>query len=289
MHASKKSEKNGSTGSTSLQLDQPFAGLRLVLTFPRQRMSELLPAMLAMGAEVVPLPVLRLEPPADLTDLDEVIRGLGGYDWLVFTDEDAVDAFFGRFFELFEDMRELGPARIAAVGIRTAQRIRAFHLKADVVCACAPGPAVAKAIDAFETVVNLKVCVLRGAMEMREISRAMEARGAIVDEVQCYQLAVETNVPTGLLERVRSLGADWILFASPEAVQHFQEQYGLVSLMTRFPHLKLASIDGPTTDALRALRLEPVVQAVEQTAAGLCAAVEAYVRKSTHRDAPSRP
>lgn len=289
MHEHGKCDGNGSTRSESRQLDQPFAGMRLVLTLPRHRMSPLLLSMLALGAEVVPLPVLRLELPSDLTDLDDVIRGLGGYDWLVFTDEDTVVAFFERFFGLFEDMRELGPARIAAVGVRTAQRVRAFHLKADVVCTCPPGPAVAKAIDAYETVVNLKVCVLRGETVMHEITKALEARGAIVDEVQCYQLALETNVPAGLFERVQSLGADWILFTSPEAVRRFQEQYGLVSLVARFPNMKLASIDGPTTDALRALRLEPTVQAAEQTAAGLCAAVEAYVRKSVRLDGPPQP
>ena len=40
--------------------------------------------------------------------------------------------FFDIFFKLYDDAREIGGARIAAIGPATAQRVRDFHLHVDL-------------------------------------------------------------------------------------------------------------------------------------------------------------
>ena len=54
------------------------------------------------------------------------------YDWIVFTSPNGVTAFFDLFYKLYDDAREIGGVRIAAIGPATAQRVRDFHLKVDL-------------------------------------------------------------------------------------------------------------------------------------------------------------
>ena len=54
------------------------------------------------------------------------------YDWIVFTSVNGVDAFFEMFFKLYDDAREIGGAKIAAIGPATAQRVKEFHLHVDL-------------------------------------------------------------------------------------------------------------------------------------------------------------
>ena len=44
----------------------------------------------------------------------------------------GVDAFFEMFFKLYDDAREIGGAKIAAIGPATAQRVKDFHLHVDL-------------------------------------------------------------------------------------------------------------------------------------------------------------
>ena len=45
----------------------------------------------------------------------------------------ASAAFFELFFKAFEDLRDIGGVRIAAVGPATAEKLRALHLKVDAI------------------------------------------------------------------------------------------------------------------------------------------------------------
>ncbi len=62
----------------------------------------------------------------------ELVQDAHAYDWIVFTSPNGVTAFFEMFYKLYDDAREIGGARIAAIGPATAQRIKEFHLKVDL-------------------------------------------------------------------------------------------------------------------------------------------------------------
>ena len=81
-----------------------------------------------LGADVIELPTIRIEPPTDLRAFAELVQDAHAYDWIVFTSPNGVTAFFDLFFKLYDDAREIGGARIAAIGPATAQRIKDFHL-----------------------------------------------------------------------------------------------------------------------------------------------------------------
>src|SRR6185369_5037040 len=116
-------------------------------------------------------------------ELIDALLELNSYDWLVFTSPNGVAKFFEYFFRQFHDMRDLGGARIAAVGPATANKLKELHLQVDLVPAEAIGSEVAKAFAEFESIENLKICLLRAEVANPELPEALEALGGIVDDI----------------------------------------------------------------------------------------------------------
>jgi uroporphyrinogen III methyltransferase/synthase len=170
-------------------------------------------------------------------------------------------------------MRDIGGARIAAVGPATANKLKELHLQVDLMPDEALASGVAKAFAGFETIENLKICLLRAEVANRELPESLEALGAIVDDVACYQTVPETEDMTGTAARLLASGADWVAFTSASTVEHFHARFDLPALLNKFPQLKTATIGPETTKALAALGLKPAIEAKEHTIEGLVAAL----------------
>src|SRR5437660_4308580 len=133
---------------------------------------------------------------------------LNSYDWLVFTSPTGVTTFFEYFFRQFHDLRDLGGARIAAIGPATANKLKELHLQVDLMPDEAIGSAVAEAFSQYQTIENLKICLLRAEVASRELPEALEALGAIVDDIACYKTVPETEDLTGAAAKLLEAGAD---------------------------------------------------------------------------------
>ena len=115
----------------------PLAGLSVVVTRPRAQAQGLVSHLTAAGAEVVMLPVIAIKSPADADAdadgdadaLEDAAARAAQYDWIVFTSANAVN----RYVTLLRDGRDLGAARLAAVGPGTAAALAAWHLAPDLV------------------------------------------------------------------------------------------------------------------------------------------------------------
>ncbi len=255
--------------------EQPaLRGQRIVVTRAREQAGSFVRQLSERGAVVLEIPAIKIGPPDDRQALVEVLGGLGEYDWLVFTSANGVTAFFNYFFKAFEDLRDLGGVRIAAVGPGTAACLAALHLKVDVMPKEALGREVAKALGAYQSIENVKILLLRAEKANPDLPQALEAMGAIVDDVACYKTLPETEDSNGAAGKLLEGGADWITFTSGSTVEHFHTRFDLPKLLTQFPRLKLASIGPETSKAIAALGLKPRVEAREHTIEGLVKAVE---------------
>ena len=104
--------------------ERPLSGKRIVVTRTRKQAGALSEQLRDLGAEVIELPTIRIEPPQDLRAFAELVQDAHGYDWIVFTSPNGVTAFFEMFYKLYDDAREIGGARLAAIGPAPAQRAR---------------------------------------------------------------------------------------------------------------------------------------------------------------------
>jgi uroporphyrinogen III methyltransferase / synthase len=222
---------------------------------------------------VLEIPTIQITAPTDRDSLIEALAGLNGYDWIIFTSPNGVTSFFEYFFKSFEDLRDIGGVRIAAVGPATAAKLTELHLKVDVMPQEYVAAKVADAIAKYETVENLRILLLRAEVANQELPRKLEDMGGIVDDVACYRTVPETADANGAATRLLEEGADWITFTSSSTVENFHARFDLPKLLQKFPGIKMASIGPETSKALRTLQLEPTVEAKPHNIDGLVAAV----------------
>jgi uroporphyrinogen III methyltransferase/synthase len=131
---------------------RPLFGQRIVVTRAREQAGQLSGPLTELGADVLEVPTIRLEPPTRREDLVDAMLQLNSYDWLIFTSPNGVSSFFEYFFRQFHDMRDIGGCRIAAVGPATAKKLKELHLQVDLMPDEALATSIAEAFTEFESI-----------------------------------------------------------------------------------------------------------------------------------------
>jgi uroporphyrinogen III methyltransferase/synthase len=266
---------------------RPLLGQRIVVTRARNQAGGLSKKLREQGAEVLEIPTIRIEPPTRKQDVVDAMLELNSYDWLVFTSPNGVTTFFDYFFRRFHDLRDLGGARIAAVGPATANKLKELHLQVDLMPDEALAVSIAEAFTQYETIENLKICLLRAEVANRDLPDALESLGAIVDDIACYKTVAETEAGAPAAASLQEEGADWVLFSSGSTVQHFHARFDLPGLLKRFPEMKTVSIGPETTKMLEALGVKPSLEAEEHSAEGIVSGLIRWAQKRAGKTKPA--
>ena len=250
---------------------RPLFGRRIVITRSRAQASKLSGALRDLGADVYELPLIRREAPPDLREFGELVQDAHGYEWIVFTSANGVDAFFEMFYKLYDDAREIGGAKFAAVGAATAARIKEHRFHVDLVAENFHAESLAETFREKTGVENVKMLVIRPEETSGALAAELGKMGAIVDEAIAYRTMPETDDRTRARERLAAEGADLAVFTSSSTVRNFFAQKIV------YPEgLKFASIGPVTTKSLAEQGVEPAVEAARHDVEGLVEAIRGY-------------
>jgi uroporphyrinogen III methyltransferase / synthase len=221
--------------------NRPLFGKRIVVTRTRKQASVLSDKLRRLGADAFEIPTIRIQKPDDLLGFGAMVQDSHTYDWIVFTSPNGVEAFFEMFYKIYKDAREIGGARIAAIGPGTAKKIAEYHLTTDLIPEKYVAEGLVESLMKEESVENLTFLWVR-AQEARDVvAAALTGAGAIVDEAVAYQTVMETEDINGARQRLAEEGADVITFTSASTAENF------FKLGLPLPEgVKIASI-GPVT------------------------------------------
>jgi uroporphyrinogen III methyltransferase/synthase len=240
---------------------RPLFGRTVVVTRAREQASELRLRLEDLGATVLEVPAIAIEP------LDFTLPGLGAYDWLVLTSANGVAALFDRGLAAVGlDARALAGVRVAAIGPGTAAALATRGVRADLV----PDRFVAEALlDAFPDPAPGARILLARAEQARDVLPAgLEARGFAVDVLPVYRTVVGTPAPADL-ERLRAGAVDAVTFTSSSTVTNFCEMVGALPE----PAPLVVSIGPVTSATARDRGLAPDIEADPHTVDALVDAV----------------
>jgi uroporphyrinogen III methyltransferase/synthase len=241
----------------------PLFGQRIVVTRARGQADALSSKLRALGADIIELPTIEIQPALDYDALDQAIANLGIYDWLVFTSANGVRFFLERLDRSAVDLRALR-ARICAIGPATRAAVEALHLRVDVM----GKEFVAEGMLAAFSEHNLagqRILLPRAAVARDLLPVELARRGAVVDVVEAYR----TVAPAGGFELPEKL--DWVTFTSSSTVRNFVAVAGVGALAG----VKVASIGPITSATARELGIEVTVEGSVFTVDGL---VESILR-----------
>src|SRR5947207_14281644 len=259
---------------------RPLLGKRIVVTRTRKQASALSNKLRALGAHIIELPTIRIEPPGNLREFAELVQDAHVYDWIVFTSANGVEAFFDIFFKLYDDGREIGGARIAAVGPATAQRLKDFHLHVDLQPEEFVAEAVVREFQKQGMLENLRILIARAEKARDVLPNQLSKLGAIVDEAFAYRTVAETRDDTGARRRLLEEGADLITFTSSSTVENF------LALGLPWPkRMEVASIGPITSKTARDHGLKVSIEAKQHDIDGLTEAIRRFYSNRTANDA----
>lgn len=255
--------------------NQPLSGKRIIVTRTRRTAGKLSGKLRKLGADIIEIPTTRIEKPTDEMAFGEMVMDCHRYDWLIFSSPNGVERFFKIFYRLYKDAREIGGAKIAAIGPGTAEKIKEYHLGVDLI----PKKSVAESLaEAFEkmdaSIENLTMLWIRPEKARPVLSERLAAAGVILDEGIAYRTVPDTDDITGALQRFNDEGADIITFTSSSSVE------GFLKLNLKLPErLKIVSIGPATSRTLKAAGLDVDIEAKQHNIDGLIAAVRKIAKK----------
>ena len=246
---------------------RPLFGKRIVVTRTREQAGGLSKRLGELGADVIELPTIKIEPPKDRAEFMESVSESHTYDWIIFTSPNGVEKFFDAFYATYQDARSLGGCRIAAIGPSTEAKIREYRFAVDLL----PQKFVAEGlIEAFkeQSIEHQKVLWVKAEETRNVIYDGLIELGAIVDSCLAYQTVPETSDPTGAVQKLREEGADMITFTSGSTVQNF------FKMSLDWPEGCEAACIGPVTDkAFKARSGEVSVMSEKHDIEGLVATI----------------
>jgi uroporphyrinogen-III synthase len=244
---------------------ESLAGRRIVVTRRTDQASRLVRLLQERGAVVLEVPATAIGPPEDPAPLDEALRGLDRFDWVVFTSANAVEAVRDRLVAL----SPRGP-RVASVGPATTDALGRAFPEDGVDLEPEADYRAAGLLQAFQAqgCSGARVLIPASSRAREELPSGLRALGAEVTVATAYT----TIEPPGLAAAVGKClgeGFDAATFAAPSAVQAFSKAAG-----ARAQGLP-AVVIGPTTEAAaREALFDVLATASPSTADGLVAALE---------------
>ena len=127
--------------------ERPLFGRRVLVTRPRDQAAELVDRLTMLGADAIEAPLIRIEPPDDSGPLHAAAATRRRSTGSSSTSANAAHAFMVALGDSGRDARALKGPRLCAVGSATAERLRQYGIKVDVI----PGEFRAEAVVAAIT------------------------------------------------------------------------------------------------------------------------------------------
>jgi uroporphyrinogen III methyltransferase / synthase len=253
----------------------PLFGKTVVVTRDAEGGPDFAAKLAERMAPAIEAPVTKIKSLTDSSDFIKTLANIHAYDWIIFTSCNGVETFFEAIAKLKKDARVFGSSKIAAIGVRTAETLAGFGIKADFVPAAFTSKDLAKGLIEFTNLHGKKVLLLRSQIASDDLPQLLEAAGASVETVHVYTHEKNLCDTKPLSEKpIR-----WLTFASPFAATCFFEQFGVDFVKSK--DAKVASIGPVTSKRLAELGVKVDVEASEHTFDGLIGTIEQYELRTT--------
>ena len=261
---------------------RPLFGQRVLVTRPSHQAGEMVRKLEHLGAVVFKLPTVEIREPADWTAVDAAIGQLARreWDWLVFTSANGVHALLRRLDALGRDLRDLGGVKLAAIGPKTADALREYRLRADVVPATYSSEGLAAELKPHA---GGKRVLLARANRGREHLREELALVAAVEQVTVYDQVDAVPADTSVLDHLRRGEIRYVTLPSSNIARNLLKLFDeTMRGRVERGEIRLVAISPETGNAVREMGYQVAAEATSFTADGLIEAVVRLTKADVH-------
>ncbi|WP_018638548.1 bifunctional uroporphyrinogen-III C-methyltransferase/uroporphyrinogen-III synthase [Parafrankia elaeagni] len=236
----------------------------------------------AHGASPLEVPTIAVEPPRTAAPMERAITGLvsGRYQWVAFTSVNAVKAVQEKVEERSLDARAFAGVKVAAIGEATADALRAFGIRPDLVPAGQQSSeGLLEEWPEFDDSLDLldRVLLPRADIATDTLVAGVKDRGWQVDDVTAYRTVRAAPPPAPIREALKGGRVDAVVFTSSSTVRN------LVGIAGKPHETTVIAVIGPATAATAVeLGLRVDVQATEASIPSLVTALAEFAAE--HRE-----
>ncbi len=196
----------------------PLFGRRVLVTRTREQASKLSTGLKRLGAAVVEVPTIALEPPSKMGPLLTAVEEVESYDWILFTSANGVEAFFDALEAAGRDVRALAEAVLGAIGPATAQALKDRGLNPDLTAATYVAEGLLEAL-AGRDLAGARVLIPRAEQARDVLPETLRGWGAEVEVAPAYRTVAPPEA-TDQLKAALERGLDAITFTASSTVNN---------------------------------------------------------------------
>jgi uroporphyrinogen III methyltransferase/synthase len=258
----------------------PLQGKCILVTRARSQASELRRTIEQYGGEAIEFPVIQVVPVRDRSPVDDVISRLDKFEWIVFTSINGVEFFFDRVEEL--GFVSALPAKIAAVGPKTADAIRERGRQVSVVATDFKAEGLVEALkDLLQP--GDRILFPKASIARATLPNALALLGMTVTEVSVYETLMTTDGAAEISERLKRKSVHAVTFTSSSTVKNFCEALSVHTNKELLDGVKVVCIGPVTANQARSLGLEVDAVAEQYTIEGLLGALIRLMKEGDSR------
>jgi len=258
---------------------RPLFGKGVLVTRPRAQAPALSNLLAEQGAEPIECPTIEIRPPESWAQVDEAIRDLSTYDWVIFTSVNGVQAFMGRLWFHQKDARSLANARVCCIGPRTKEEAARWGLVADLVPKEFQAEGILESLGALG-MKGQRILIPRAKVAREILPEQLVEMGAYVRVVHGYQSVPPESEHEPIWDRFRNQDIQYLTFTSSSTVKNFcqlfvdrQEMHNLIQ------HSIVACIGPITAQTVQDEGLSVDIVAAENTVPALVDAIVAHANQ----------
>jgi len=170
--------------------NKPLFGQRILIT--REYNTDYEP-LEDLGAEIFEFPTIKIVPPESYAELDSSIDRIGFYNWLIFTSANGFRHFIQRFLDKDCDVRDMKGIKICAIGTKTAEAVRKYGIKVDMVPEEFNAEGLVKAFSSQQSAVslkNIKILLPRAEIARDVFPEKVKELGGEIDMPVAYRTVI---------------------------------------------------------------------------------------------------
>ena len=260
-------------------------GKRILVTRARSQALSLAQRIESLGGEVVEFPTIEIRPPESYGPLDQAIKQIANYDWLIFTSVNGVEQFLNRFEKLGKNVANLAGIEVGAIGPETARRLTAAQIEPTFVPKQYQAEGILEGLIS-ETVLGKRILIPRAAKARDILPETLRRWGARVDVVEAYQTVLPQVDVSALCRLLREGTIDMITFTSSSTATNFAIMLRDQDLPRLLSRAVVACIGPITRKTVEDLGMRPEIVSEEFTIPGLVRAmVDYFTRTANERPA----
>lgn len=247
-------------------------GKTVLVTRAREQASALTSQLEALGAQCIEAPSIKLVPPESYAELEEAVEKIASYDWLIFTSTNGVEYFFNYLHSRKIDSRVLSKAKIAAIGVQTAAKLRDYGILADIVPLEFRAEGIVAALEG-RIQPGMSVLIPRALVARDLLPEKLKEMGAAVNVVPVYRTLSGDTDGEGLKAKLKSGEIDLVTFTSSSTVTNLLALLGPQGAEC-LQNTKIACIGPITAGTCMEHGITPDVIAEEYTIHGMIEAIK---------------